>query len=175
MNSNLQKLFDSLELQRTTVLNGIKSLSTEILNKHAPGKWSANQVLAHIITAEQLSVTYLKKKIQGIDETTNTGLIEELKMLALVVSQRLPLKFKAPKVVVESTPPYQSAAQLEQAWDKTRGELAEVLNQFKDQHLNRKIYKHPFAGKLNIQQMLHFFSEHIIHHQPQIKKLLKQN
>jgi uncharacterized damage-inducible protein DinB len=175
VNSNLQKLFDLLELQRASILNEIKPLSTETLNKHVPGKWSLNQVLAHIISSEQLSVKYLKKKIQGIDETTNTGLIEELKMLVLVVSQRLPLKFKAPKMVVENTPQYLTAAQLEQAWNQTRGELTEVLNQFKDQHLKRKIYKHPFAGKLNIQQMLHFFSEHIIHHQPQIKKLLKQN
>jgi uncharacterized damage-inducible protein DinB len=175
LNSNLQQLFDSLESQRNSVLIEIKSLSSEKLNRHAAGKWSTSQILAHIITAEQLSINYVKKKIQGINETTDTGIVEELKMWTLVISQRLPIKFKAPKMVVEKTPPFETSAQIEQAWGQTRKDLHELLNQFNDTHLRRKIYKHPVAGKLNIQQTLRFFGEHIIHHQPQIKKLLTQN
>ena len=155
------------------LLSEIKSVSQEKLNVHGPGKWSIVQVLAHIITAEQLSINYLNKKFQGIGEAADTGLLEELKMLALYVSQRLPFKFKAPKVVLENTPILESIEQIETAWSKTRMELKDLLNQFDDSHLSRKVYKHPAAGKLNIQQALKFFGEHIIHHQPQIKKLLK--
>lgn len=173
MNTNLQKLFDSLESQRNTLLNEIKLLSPDKLNKHVPDKWSTGQVLAHIITAEQLSINYLKKKIQGINETKDTGILGEVKMWVLIISQRLPLKFKAPKGVVEKTPAFETSEQIEQAWNQTRNDLRELLSQFNDTHLNRAVFKHPVAGKLNIQQTLRFFGEHIIHHQPQIKKLLK--
>jgi uncharacterized damage-inducible protein DinB len=174
LNPKLLSLFNNLEWQRNSLLNEIKSVSKEKLNAHPPGKWSTNQVLAHIITAEQLSIGYVKKKFQGINDASDTGLLEELKMVTLYISQRLPLKFKAPKVVVESTPVFESIEQIEAAWNKARADLKELLNQFNDTQLSRKIYKHPAAGRLNIQQTLKFFGEHIIHHQPQIKKLLKQ-
>jgi len=174
LNPKLLTLFKDLESQRSSLLNEIKEVSKEKLNSHPPGKWSANQVLAHLITAEQLSIGYVKKKFQGINDASDTGLLEELKMVTLYFSQRLPFKFKAPKVVVENTPAFEGIEQIEAAWNKTRADLKELLNQFEDTQLSRKVYKHPVAGKLNIQQTLKFFGEHIIHHQPQIKKLLKQ-
>lgn len=111
----------------------------------------------------------------GIHEAPNTGLIEELKMIMLIISQRLPfLKFKAPKVVAENTHVYQTAEQLKEAWDKGRSELKDVLARFQDDQLKRRVYKHPIAGMLNIQQALQFFWEHIHHHTPQVKNLLSQ-
>jgi uncharacterized damage-inducible protein DinB len=175
LNSALHQLFENLEAQRTSLLNEIKQLSPERLNKHVPGKWSINQILAHLMTAEQLSINYVKKKMQGIQTLENTGLWAELKLLTLKVSQRLPIKFKAPRLVVENTPTFESVEQIELAWTKTRNELKELLSRIADDQIKRKIYKHPVAGKLNIHQALRFFGEHIIHHQPQIKKLLKQS
>jgi uncharacterized damage-inducible protein DinB len=175
LNRALLQLFEKLEVQRTSLLSEIKQLSPEILNKHLPGKWSISQILAHLITAEQLSINYLNKKMQGIQTVENTGLWEEIKTLTLKISQRLPLKFKAPRLVVENTPAFESVEQIEMAWTKTRNELKELLSRIADDQIRRKIYKHPIAGKLNIHQALRFFGEHIIHHQPQIKKLLKQN
>jgi uncharacterized damage-inducible protein DinB len=175
MQSALQKLFDLTEQQKLTLLNQIDSLSTEQLHHHQAGKWSLAQVFAHLITSEQLSIQYLKKKIQAIETQPDTGILEELKMLALIISQRLPFKFKAPKVVVDNTPTFNNVAEIVAAWNQTRTELKALLDQFANQQLKRKIYKHPVAGKLNIVQAVRFFQEHIIHHTPQIKRLLKQN
>lgn len=173
MNKKLQTLFNSLESQRHSVLGLIESLSVEKINNHLEGKWSIAQILSHLIASEQLSVRYLNKKILGIKDAADTGLTEEIKMIALIISQRLPfIKFKAPTVVVENTPPHESMEQLVATWAKTRSDLKETLEKFQDGQLKRKIYKHPFAGMLNIQQALKFFGEHIIHHRPQITKLV---
>lgn len=174
MNNTLLTLFDLLETQRNELLNLVSPLSNEQLNAHPEGKWSIAQVLSHIIASERLSVNYLNKKILGIKEAPDTGLIEELKMIILIISQRLPLKFKAPKVVAENTLSYQTAEQVKEAWEKTRNDLKETLTRFQDDQLNRKVYKHPIAGMFNIKQSLRFFREHIIHHTPQIKNLLRQ-
>ena len=172
MNSTIQKRFDAIELQRIDLFQLLKNVSAEKLNFQPEGKWSVNLIVAHLIAAERLSVMYLTKKIQAIDEVGDTGLIEELKMIGLIISQRLPFKFKAPKIVVENTAKDQNIAQLEQDWIAVRGELKIILEKLSDNQIKRSIYKHVRAGKLNIQHALIFFGEHVIHHRPQINKLL---
>jgi len=174
MNVELRKQFNKLEKLTAELIGAIENTTTAQLHQSPPGKWSLSQVFAHLITAEQLSVQYLKKKIQVIEEQPNTGLAEALRMWALILSQRLPLKFKAPKVVVDHTAAYDDATEIINAWSKTRMELKELLDRISDHQLKRKIYKHPVVGKLNMAQTVRFFREHIIHHTPQIKRLLKQ-
>jgi len=175
LNQSLSNSFHSLETQRKALLSLIANLSHEQLHAHREGKWSIAQILSHLIASETLSVRYLNKKILGIHDAPNTGIAEDLVMMVLIISQRLPLvKFKAPHVLADNTPVYQTAAAIEQAWDKTRFELKEVLARVQDDQLRRKIYKHPIVGMLNIKQTIRFFGEHIIHHTPQVKNLLRQ-
>lgn len=174
MHPSLQHIYKQLEEQRATVLAMAQALPGEALHRApAPGKWSLMQILAHLVTAEKMSLAYLQKKILGIDDATDTGWKEDLRIGLLKISQRLPLKFKAPGRVVESTPAYTSFDQLRSDWDSVRAQLAEILERFPENRLKRKVYKHPFAGMLNITQMLIFFREHITHHQPQIRRVLK--
>jgi hypothetical protein len=174
MNPRLQKLYSEIETQREMLLLSLHHLSYEKLNDHPQGKWSINQIIAHLISAENLSVQYVKKKILGVNEVKDTGFFEELKMVLLVSSQRLPLKFKAPKVVVEKTSNETNLTKLAEEWEKSRLDLKNILEQLEDRHLQRKIYKHVRVGMLNIQHALKFFREHVRHHAPQVKYLLKQ-
>lgn len=147
-------------------------LPIEKLNHSQPGRWSINQIIAHLIAGEKLSVAYLQKKILAINEVDNTGIYEEIKMIGLIISQRLPLKFRAPRVVVENTTQTTDLSLLVKEWDSVREELRQLLEKVNDDQINRRIYKHVRAGKLNIQHALIFFREHIIHHYPQLKRLM---
>ncbi len=173
MNNELQNQFNKLEKLTDELIRGVESTTTDQLHYNPPDKWSLSQVFAHLIASEQLSIQYLKKKTLAIEEQPDTGFTEELKMLVLIISQRLPFKFKAPKVVTDHTPAFNNLAEIVTTWNQTRAELKELLNGISADHLKRKIYKHPVAGKLNIRQTLRFFREHLIHHTPQIKRLLK--
>jgi len=175
MHSSLQNLFDQLEAQRETTLVPLRAESPDRLN-HSPGggKWSTAEVLSHVLAAEQLSLMYMKKKIQGINQADRSGAWEDFKMALLIVSQRIPgLKFKAPRRVVENTKQLTRLEEIESAWVNNRKELRELLEQIPSDGLDRKIYKHPFAGYINVRQALVFFREHLIHHTPQIRKLLQ--
>ena len=172
MNPRLQQLFDTLEADRHSLLERILPLSSEQFKRAAPGTWSLSQILSHLITAEKLSRLYMNKKTLGIQEAGNTGITEEAKMVLLILSQRLPFKFKAPKKVVEKTPSYDEITRLASDWDQERAELKRLLETFSDTQLKKKIYRHVRAGMLNIQQALIFFREHYLHHYPQIKRLL---
>lgn len=173
MNTQLDKLFNSLETQRHQLLRLANGAADRFNDSPSNNKWSLHQILAHLVAAEKLSIQYLGKKIQGIDSAEDSGIAENLKMIVLKASQRLPLKFNAPKPIVASTMTYNSLEELITEWDHTRAELKMLLENIKDDQLKRKVFKHVIVGKLNILQALQFLREHINHHLPQVKRLLK--
>jgi uncharacterized damage-inducible protein DinB len=174
MHSSCQVLFEQLESRREEILNSFRSLSVEQFNlRPRKNKWSAAEVLSHLVTAERLSVAYMQKKAQGIANLDRTGLWEELIMGILIVSQRFPgLKFKAPRRVVENTTVLMTLPEIESAWKAVREDLRALLETMPREEWNRKVYRHPFAGYLNLKQALVFFREHLIHHGPQLRALV---
>lgn len=174
MHSSLQKLFDQIESQREAALASFRSVPTDALNRSpGDGRWSAAQVLSHLLAAEQLSVLYMNKKILGIQDAPRSGPLETAKMVAFIISQRLPgLKFKAPRKVVEHTPAHTTLAEIESAWVNSRNDLRALLDKIPADRLDRKIYKHPAVGYIDVRHALVFFREHAIHHSPQLRKLL---
>lgn len=174
MNARLFSIHQLMEQERSALVRQLAHLSGEAFNRHPAGKWSINEIMAHIVAAERLSLQYMQKKILGAETAGDTGWWEEVKMLFLKLSQRIPgLKYRAPRVVVESTRPYRDFRHLDEDWQQLRLELGRFLEGLPDDYLKRKIYKHVFAGRLNVQHALLFFREHITHHRPQIEKLLK--
>lgn len=170
MNAVLQATFDKLEAQRAKLLASVSEMSLEAFNMAPENKWSVNQVLAHLIAAERLSLRYMQKKVLGVDDVSDTGLWEEMKILVLKITQRLPgLKFKAPKVVIEHTAAYRNFEELAADWDKVRSEWKDFLDHLPERYARRKIYRHVMAGRLNAHHSLIFAGEHMIHHMPQIQ------
>src|SRR5262245_25235293 len=92
----LETHFESLEQQRKKLLNEIQLLTPDQLNRSVNNKWSISQIIGHIVSSEALSVGYINKKINAINEVSNTGIWGEVKLLAFILSQRLPFKYKAP-------------------------------------------------------------------------------
>jgi uncharacterized damage-inducible protein DinB len=177
MHTKLQRLYDQLEVDRKRLLAKVELVSEEKFNRQPiPGKWSLGEVLSHIVASEHGSTSYMKKKSLGIDQVDNSGIVESLKLGLLIASQRLPLlKFKAPKIVLDHTPQFSSAEAIIRQWDSVRADLKIFLEAVTDKNLRKKIYKHPIAGRLDVVQAVTFYREHIIHHSPQIKRLLNQS
>ncbi len=173
MNNHFVQIVHELEQQRTALIARARQLSPEQFNfSPAPGKWSINQILVHIIEAEQLSIAYMKKKKLGIDGLQNSGITETLRLWLLIISQRIPVKYKAPRVVVENTKNASSIEEVDARWQAVREELLFLLGGIEEKDIRKVIYKHPLAGRLDTRQALVFFREHIMHHMPQIKRLL---
>lgn len=170
----LTSQFEDLERQRHTLLQKFETFNEDQFKAQpAPGKWSASQILTHLLVSEQLSVAYMRKKIQAIQTLGNSGISSTFRLWILILSQRLPLKYKAPKVVVENTPEAKSLPEIINLWNNVRLDLKSLLHEIGDSHAKKLIYKHPYAGRLNISQAIRFFKEHIIHHWPQLNRLTK--
>jgi uncharacterized damage-inducible protein DinB len=175
MNTSLQILFDTLEQQRNEMMAFVGSLSHGQLNERPlPGKWSIAEIISHIIAAEKLSLLYLKKKVLSIETVKDSGLWEEIKINLLKISQRMPgLKFKVPKTLEDKMPLIDNLDALAYEWAGVRTELRDFLEKIPNTHTKRLIYRHVRAGYLDTRHALIFFREHIIHHTPQIKRLVR--
>lgn len=173
MNTTLQNQIEKLELDRIKLLDTLRKAPEEKFDVKADAAhWSINQILIHLLTSEQLTLNYLKKKSLGIDQLGESGPIESLEMIVLKISQRIPLKYKAPKVLAENTPNSIPFQDLVEQWNSSRKELRNFLDSIEEKHLHKLIYKHPVAGRFDVVQCLTFLREHFHHHLPQIKRLL---
>ncbi|HYC86509.1 MAG TPA: DinB family protein, partial [Chryseosolibacter sp.] len=83
MHEKLRQIYQVAEKERLKVLQLVQPLSEEEI-RHSPrsGKWSISQILSHIIEAERISISYMQKKILGIEAAGNSGIWEETKFLA---------------------------------------------------------------------------------------------
>lgn len=172
MNAQLNSLFQLLEEQRAALLKPLQTLTPEHLNRSLNQKWSISQVAGHVVQAEKMSLAYMSKKINAINEVGNTGLLNELVLGVFIISQRLPLKYKAPKNLGDKPPAYADVIALEQDWNASRQTLKLFLETIPDRGIHKKIYRHPIMGRCSVIHALKFFREHLIHHQPQIMRQL---
>jgi len=130
------------------LLAGLMHTPHDKLNYSPSGKWSVSQILTHLVTSERMSLIYMKKKSQDIDQVDNSILIESFKLLALKMSQRLPLRYKAPRVLVE---PMLLPAVIKK-WNTVRMDLYTFPEAMHEENIRKKIYKHPIAGRLDVLQ-----------------------
>jgi uncharacterized damage-inducible protein DinB len=171
MNVRFKKAFDKLEKQRDFLLHHVSLLPVEKYSSTINNGWSVSEILIHLVTSERLSINYMKKKALGIESLENSGLVEVIKMQLLRLSQRLPVKYKAPNIIVDHTPAAIPFDSLRREWDEVRQELKLFAERMADNHVKKKVFKHPVAGRLDLFQAMDFFFEHIQHHWPQIKGL----
>lgn len=174
MDKQIQKTFNKLERQREQLLGMIKNLPEGTYRNSPPGKWSIAQIVTHLLISENLSVGYMKKKSLGIETLKNSGFRQEVVSGILTISQRIPFRYNAPRVIVEHTPEALSIEEITARWSKSRNELKEFLDGISKLHSRRLIFKHPVGGMLNAEQALKFMYEHVNHHLPQVKRLLNQ-
>ncbi len=172
MIASLESTLDKLEEQREFILSKVSEMPVEKYHLGPVNKWSVSQILTHLVTSERLALMYMKKKVLGIEKADNSGLLDHLKMQALILSQRLPLKYRAPQIIVDNTPKELPLEEVVLQWNQIRVELKILAESIAEKNIRKKIFKHPL-GRFDLIQGLSFIHEHIRHHWPQINRLLK--
>lgn len=166
--SKLNQLDQDLEL----LFQGLAEYQYQDLNKPpAPGKWSATQVMHHLMLAESLSLKYCQKKLSFQPILKKAGFLAFIRKIVLESYLRTPLKWKAPKgLETPFLPAEDSLDNVMEQWRTQRSQLKQFIEQLPAQYLDKEVYKHPFGGRLSWDGMLDFFDAHFKHHLPQIKR-----
>ncbi|MCM2317447.1 MAG: DinB family protein [Thermoanaerobaculia bacterium] len=173
MNDRLKRRFDRLEAVRHRIESSIDGLDSAALNRPpAPGRWSAAQVIGHLVKAESLSVAYIGKKASDPSKLRPAGIVHSLKSTLVVALMRVPMKFSAPEIVAEM-PENASPNELRERWRATRSEMCELLDRLPDALLHTCLYKHPVAGPMTVEGALDFMIAHATRHAKQIDGVLR--
>ena len=168
----LQQKFDNLEVLRQQLIDEIRELSDKQAHyKPAEDRWSVIQVLEHVVQAECGSIAYVVKKNRA-KELPTTGFVNHLRYAGLVIALHIPVRFPLPEVLAQP-PNDRSLPEVLDQWNKCRKTLFGLLANIPEKRRNVLVYKHPFAGYLDIQQMLGFMHIHLKRHSGQIRRVCK--
>lgn len=173
MDKKILTYFKRLERSKHNLLALVNGVPHEKLNtKPAEGRWSIAQVLYHMKEAEKLPLAYMKKKTLDPNALYPSTLKQQLRSYLLQISLFLPLKFEAPRVVKDGIPEEIHLEELKRDWEVVRKDMKAFLENLDPALYNKKIFKHPRIGMINIKQTMDFFQSHFDHHVPQVKGLL---
>lgn len=166
------EIFEKLEKQRSEIFTELDSLNDAGRHfRSSPQKWNSLQIVLHLITAEKLSLIYMKRKVATEGELQKAGFKSWLRILTLRFAFNLPFKYTAPKRtdVTGQNPEYKT---LKSDWNKVRSELKILIKKLDEKALKSEILKHPRVGMINMKQTLEFMEIHGAHHQKQIQGIL---
>lgn len=174
MNPGLQQRFSRVKKARADLLARVEGVDEARLNqKPGEGQWSVIQVFCHLIKVEELSLGYIRKKMQAGTDTPLGGFVSKLKSTALTMVMRTSLRVKAPDRRVANLPESQTLQETIENWNRVRADWQKTLDSFPVELLDRTVYRHPVVGLMNIEQGLAFLEEHIRHHVKQVDRTLK--
>ena len=141
----------------------------------APGAWTVAQALNHIYLSEQLSINYVRRKLEETSDFPKSGLSSWVRSMILKCALRSPLKYKSPKAVnMREGQPMLAVNELHPLWMQQYDALDELIEEYELKLRKYDAFKHPVVGRMNLNQMLIFFQDHQDHHRKQIGQILKK-
>lgn len=165
--------FRKLEDTRHDLIKKLEACDDQVrAYKPVPDTWSVTQIFYHLNLSESQSIGYVRKKMLGGDQLKQTGLAAEVRYTALKLTLQSNYKFKAPAILGD-VPENLNYHEVLANWNETRRQLQSLLETMPDHLLNRELYRHPRAGRLNLSQMIAFFQDHFDHHARQVKRRIK--
>jgi hypothetical protein len=172
MSPDVGRRLESLEASRARALSLLEGRDAAWLNRApAPGRWSALQVLHHVVESEAATLGYVRKKGQAGASLPPAGLGSRLRRAAVQLGLALPLRFRAPAGAA-AVPDVVEPAVLRTRWDEVRAGWRELLEAFPADLEGRLVFRHPFAGRMGLADTLAVLQAHLDHHIPQVERAL---
>lgn len=173
LRNNILIAFDLMEQRRVELQKKLEQFPNEVMSvREEDGKWSVNQVLAHLSDSEFGTVRYINKKMQGMDSLRVTDFSARVRFTLLKWLLNSSIRYRMPRQLSEPSND-RSFEQLKQQFDKNRKSLRDLIELFPSEYLDHLIFKHPFAGRLSLYQTVLFIDDHYKHHMRQIDRILK--
>lgn len=171
MKAGIHNKLDKLNKDTQKIYASIEELSEENLQDQCYG-WSIIQVLSHLNDAESASLKYMQKKMQAGDKMQKAGTGNAVRMWLTNMALKSSLKWKAPSYI--SNPPTYSLDEIKSKWKETRNNIQQFVSEYPDQWMNKLVYKHPMAGRQDLERAVDSFVYHQIHHMHQINRIKKR-
>jgi hypothetical protein len=168
--------FKKLEKKKKVLMEKIAALTDErYLRQPSSGGWSVAQAANHIYLSEQLSMAYIRKKLSYPDSLQRFQFRSWPAVWLLKFALWSPYKRKAPQNInMWGNQPILSMEELDKNWDTLRKDMITLIDQYQPSYGKHMVYRHPYAGRMTMHQMLIFFNDHMAHHIRQIDKIISK-
>jgi hypothetical protein len=174
MRPDLGRRLERLEASRARALSLLALHDSPALNRAAgPGRWSALQVLHHVVESEAATLGYIRKKMQAGASLPRAGLGSHLRRAVVQLGLVLPLRFRAPAVAAV-VPNVIDPAALRARWDGVRADWRHLLGALPANLEGRLVFRHPVAGRMGLADTLAVLQSHLDHHIPQVERALSR-
>ena len=164
--------FDGLRKKREDLLQRLNSLSSEVLSfKAGPDKWSIVEVVEHLVIAEKGLIEQLTAEVHSAPLDLESRSAKNYQTVIKVMERDIEVD-----VPHESLEPAgrTSLEELLSQWEDIRTRLKKPLAAIEDENKGDMVFRHPFAGPLDIFETLHFYDVHFDNHMRQIDRIINQ-
>ena len=169
---DIQEKFESLTQKRKQLLQHLDALSNETLTfKAGPDKWSVVEAIEHLVIVEDNFLKQVKTKNPDPPLDPESRSAKKYQTVIKVMQRDVPVD-----VPHESMEPHGRLAldELLDKWDDIRSKMQGFLDSMTSDNQDDMVYRHPFAGPLNIAETLHFIEVHFDNHVRHIDRILAQ-
>jgi hypothetical protein len=171
MTPETTRQLESLISNRKAMLAELATWSEEALMFKPENAWNALQVVDHIINSEKGTLGYMMKKTKA--PASELPSLEEASTVAaekLNDALKSDSRWKAPAILPDPSDE-RSLSEHAAYW----GGLQQKIQQFSEaldvSYKGKLIFKHPYAGRIDLGQTVAFLANHIEHHMHQIYRI----
>ena len=133
--------------------------------------WTRHELLYHLYLTEKGTLAYLKKKMAEEVEPPKASFKSHLRSYLLNRFMKSKTrKAKAPKIAdprQNKTP--QDVSQLVDQFRDLRDDWYQFVDSQRELYWKKAVFRHPYAGRLNGEQMMNFVNLHFQRHLDQMK------
>jgi hypothetical protein len=170
MLAGIQETFGDLEKKYGKLLQHLNSLADDVLDfKAGPDKWSIVEVIEHLVMAEENMLAQLTgaTSVATLDPRDRSA--KNYHIVIKVMTRDI-----AVDVPDESMEPHGqiSLAELLVRWDDTRQKTRAYIDGIDSEKAGDLVYRHPFAGPLDMAETLRFIDVHFDNHMRHIDRII---
>jgi hypothetical protein len=172
MLSEIQETFQQLETKYGKLLQHLNSLNHDVLHfKAGTGKWSIVEVIEHLVMAEENALEQLTGAASGPPLDPRDRSAKNYHIVIKVMTQDIPVD-----VPDESMAPLGQIglAELLERWKDTRQRTRAYIDGIQPENVGGLVYRHPFAGPLDMAETLRFIDVHFDNHMRHIDKIKEE-
>ncbi len=170
MLSAIRETFDNLEIKYGKLLMQLNALTDDELNfKAGADKWSVVEVIEHLVLAEENMLAQLTDRTSAARLDPRDRSAENYHIVMKVMTRDIPVD-----VPDESMAP-RGQFELEELlgrWNDTRKKTRAYIDGINSEKAQDLVYRHPFAGPLDLAETLRFIDVHFDNHMRHIDRLL---
>ena len=152
----------------------ISSIAPDVYTRQPSSqRWSVAQAANHIYLSEKLSLAYIRKKISYPDTIPPFHPKSWAGVFLIKAVFFTNYKWNAPKAInMWEEQSILSPVELANNWSVQRQELITFIETHQPAFGKHLVYRHPYAGRMTMHQMLIFLNDHMAHHIRQIRKIM---